>query len=147
MVASTGTYISTDLNRSWLNPVEHVHLCILLSWLSRDAGTCVLTMQVKANGLIVFVPKYGIEGPVYLTPKDKPQKGPRSAPVAATAAEEQFVLDEERQTVRSKDGRVAYTVFDKCAVRIKVEEGEGRRRQLVLALVDRAELPERELMG
>jgi exosome complex exonuclease DIS3/RRP44 len=27
-------------------------------------------MQVKQNGLVVFVPKYGIEGPVYLTPKD-----------------------------------------------------------------------------
>lgn len=25
---------------------------------------------MKANGLVVFVPKYGIEGPVYLVPKD-----------------------------------------------------------------------------
>lgn len=29
-----------------------------------------LLLQVKQNGLVVFVPKYGIEGPVYLTPKD-----------------------------------------------------------------------------
>lgn len=26
-------------------------------------------MQVRQNGVIVFVPKYGIEGPVYLTAK------------------------------------------------------------------------------
>jgi hypothetical protein len=30
----------------------------------------LLLLQVKQNGLVVFVPKYGIEGPVYLTPKD-----------------------------------------------------------------------------
>lgn len=33
------------------------------------AGRALL-LQVKQNGLVVFVPKYGIEGPVYLTPKD-----------------------------------------------------------------------------
>ena len=30
------------------------------------------------------------------------------------------MLDEERQTVRSADGSLAYTVFDKCAVRVEV---------------------------
>ena len=27
--------------------------------------------QVRTNGVVVFVPKYGIEGPVYLTDKAK----------------------------------------------------------------------------
>lgn len=49
------------------------------------------------------------------------------------------------QTVRSKDGATAYTVFDKCAVRIAVEEGAAGRRSLVLRLVPRSELPESEL--
>ncbi len=26
-------------------------------------------LQVRQNGIIIFVPKYGIEGPVYLTAK------------------------------------------------------------------------------
>ena len=91
--------------------------------------------QVRANGLILFVPKYGIEGPVYLTGKDA---------VAADAAE--YVLDEAKQTVSSRDGRTRHTVFDKTAVRISVEETTGRRQQLRLALVPRSELPESERM-
>jgi exosome complex exonuclease DIS3/RRP44 len=38
-------------------------------------------------------------------------------------------------------------VFDKCAVRIVVEEGAGHRRQLVLSLVPRSELPASEIMA
>ncbi len=40
-----------------------------------------------------------------------------------------------------------FTVFDKCAVRITVEETVGHRRQLVLALVPREQLPQAEVMG
>ena len=85
--------------------------------------------QVRANGLIVFVPKYGIEGPVYLEDSaaaaaaaDGPapssggrKKGAALAPAAA--ADSLYVYDEEKQTVRSKDGSTHYTMFDKCAVR------------------------------
>jgi hypothetical protein len=42
--------------------------------------------------------------------------------------------------VSSRDGRVAYCLFDKCAVEIKVEETFGQRRQLVLSLVGRDRL-------
>jgi exosome complex exonuclease DIS3/RRP44 len=38
-------------------------------------------------------------------------------------------------------------VFDKCAVRIAVEEGAGHRRHLALALVPREQLPAAEVMG
>ena len=72
--------------------------------------------QVKANGLIVFVPKYGIEGPVYLTakasadPAGGPAGGKGSAGKGARGAKEcaaaeaavEFVLDEEAQTVTSR---------------------------------------------
>jgi exoribonuclease R len=85
-------------------------------------------LQVRANGLIVFVPKYGIEGPVYLEDSaaaaaaadgPAPASGGRKkgAPAAAAAADSLYVYDEEKQTVRSKDGSTHYTVFDKCAVR------------------------------
>ncbi len=104
--------------------------CCAPSHLSR------LDAQVRANGLIIFVPKYGIEGPVYLVGKDA------SAEDAAA-----YQLDEAKQTVSSRDGRARYTVFDKAAVRISVEETAGRRQQLVLALVPRTDLPATEQMS
>lgn len=124
--------------------------------------------QVRSNGLIVFVPKYGIEGPVYLddaaataaaagadggssgsgagaggsSGSGKARRGVGAAP----PADSQYVYDEEKQTVHSRDGRLAFTVFDPCAVRICVEEAAGNRRTLVLRLVDRGELPDSERM-
>ena len=57
------------------------------------------------------------------------------------------MLDEEQQTVRSVDGRVSFSVFGKCAVRISVKEGAAHRRQLVLELAPREEVPEVERVG
>lgn len=112
----------------------------------------------------MFVPKYGIEGPVYLTKKDssKSQDSRSSSHMQASTAasngttadsqfvsssQDEFVLDEEKQMVMSKDGRRSYTVFDKAAVRISVEETFGHRRHLQLTLVDRSELPVNEQMS
>lgn len=123
-----------------------------------------LLLQVRANGLIIFVPKYGIEGPVYLTKKDssKTEEDSRSSShmqastasngtsagnKSADSSQDGFVLDEDKQTVVSKDGHRSYTVFDKAAVRISVEETFGHRRHLQLTLVDRSELPVSEQMS
>ena len=119
--------------------------------------------QVRANGLIIFVPKYGIEGPVYLTKKDSTKSQDRSGShmQASTTAsnsttadsqlagssQDDFVLDEDKQMVVSKDGQRSYTVFDKAAVKISVEETFGHRRHLQLKLVDRSELPPSEQMS
>ena len=78
----------------------------------------MVPVQVRANGLIIFIPKYGIEGTVHLNPKDSegPSEAPRSNGAASEAASEaagSFLLDEEKQTVASPDGSLAYTVFDK----------------------------------
>lgn len=59
----------------------------------------------------------------------------------------QYILDEEKQTVISSDGSVRYAVFDKCAVRIAIEEGAAHRRSLVLTLVPRSELPAHDRVG
>lgn len=110
------------------------------------------------------MPKYGIEGPVYLTSKDsgKSQQsrstshmqasmtatnGTKADSQSASSAQDEFVLDEDKQMVVSKDGRRSYTVFDKAAVRISVEETFGHRRHLQLMLVDRSELPASEQMS
>jgi exosome complex exonuclease DIS3/RRP44 len=103
-------------------------------------------MQVRTNGVVVFVPKYGIEGPVYLTQKakDGTTGGPGAASKSKHNLEAEYMLDEEKQTIVSKDGSLRYKVFDKAAVRISVVEGMGRRRQLLLQLVDRSVLPKSE---
>ena len=77
---------------------------------------------MRANGLIIFIPKYGIEGTVHLNPKDK--EGQEAAPQRNGSASEAaggFVLDEEKQTVTSPDGSLAFTVFDK----VRVASGEN----------------------
>lgn len=108
-----------------------VEVYTLLFFLNRDVVADARVIKVKGNGLVVFVPKYGIEGPVYLISKDKNNR-----------AEEHFVLDEDKQTVSSVDGATRFTIFDKCAVRISIEVTMGHRRQLVLGLVSRDEIPE-----
>ncbi len=47
--------------------------------------------QVRANGIIVFVPKYGIEGPVYLTEKGADE-------------EAAWTMDEAAQALSAVDG-------------------------------------------
>ncbi len=71
----------------------------------------IIAPQVKSNGLIVFVPKYGIEGPVYLTPPSsgKGARGSRDkkgnnkvGAASADGEDEAYILDEEAQAVTSK---------------------------------------------
>lgn len=88
--------------------------------------------RVKSNGLIVFVPKFGIEGTVILQ-----QEGD----------ERQYIFDEDAQTLsRASDGTLMYRIFDPCAVGIYVQEGVGRRRTLMLELESRDALPASEKM-
>ena len=97
----------------------------------------------------MFVPRYGIEGPVYLTPKEgvAGAGGAQQQQQQQQPQQQHFVLDEERQVVTSADGRLRFAIFDKCAVRITVEEGAGHRRTLVLQLVPREHLPPSEVMA
>ncbi|MEW5311018.1 MAG: hypothetical protein WDW38_002766 [Sanguina aurantia] len=116
-----------------------VELHTLIFFLNRTLMADARVTRVKANGLIVFVPKYGIEGPVFLNPKDNNEIGQEGAVL--------FKLDQEKQTVVSSDGLQRYTIFDKCAVEIKVTETLGHRRQLQLTLVPRDSVPVSELMS
>jgi exosome complex exonuclease DIS3/RRP44 len=86
---------------------------------------------------VVFVPRYGIEGPVFLTDKEGGSSG---AEAAGSQQQQQFVLDEDKQALVAADGSARYAVFDKCAVRVSVVEGAARRRSIRLELVPRSEL-------
>ncbi len=80
---------------------------------------------MKANGVVVFVPKYGIEGPIYLTPK------------AGEVVQDvpMLTLDEEAQRVTSVDGAIDFRVFDVVHVKISVKEPTPNRPKLHLALL------------
>lgn len=82
-------------------------------------------IRVRTNGLIVFVPKFGIEGPVYFHSHSEEKGGD---------AKVRFALDDHTQVARSLDGNLRFQVFDTVTVSIRVEESQGHRRKLVLAL-------------
>ncbi|KAK9797008.1 hypothetical protein WJX73_004308 [Symbiochloris irregularis] len=92
--------------------------------------------KVRSKGVIVFIPKYGIEGTIHLTPKAEDGSEPPA----------EYTMDEQKQTIRHCDGQLALTVFDKVAVKIQIVTGVAHRRSLSLEWMSRDELPESEHM-
>jgi exosome complex exonuclease DIS3/RRP44 len=139
-----------------------VELHTLIFFKDRQILADARVTRVKSNGLIVFVPKFGIEGPVFLSAIDSGSGGgsggsgsgvnSKKLKTGAPTTEDvpmsdgAFHFDEEKQIVSNASGSLRYTIFDACAVKIFVQEGTGRRRTLVLELVPREELPESEKM-
>ncbi|CAI5971315.1 unnamed protein product [Closterium sp. NIES-65] len=93
--------------------------------------------SVELHTLIFFRTRYGIEGPVYLVPKE-PHKGKAAAVAAANkldgnAPSSDWVVDEKSQTVESKDGKRRFKVRGKGlgkgrhAWREGMERGHGER--------------------
>ena len=72
--------------------------------------------KVRANGLVVFVPKFGIEGPVLF-----------DGDAGATT------LDEDAMTV-SHRGK-SYKVFDRLTVQVEVEQLPAHRSRLLINVV------------
>lgn len=108
-------------------------------------------MQVRPKGIVVFVPKFGIEGPISRlalrgtdgvsgepTTKEDGHQGD-----LATAG---FRCDPAKQTAYGPGGE-QYTIFDKVAVRISVETLRNNRRRLLLELVDRDLLAAADRVG
>eukprot|EP00899_Mesostigma_viride_P029003 jgi/Mesvir1/9288/Mv04469-RA.3 len=116
-----------------------VELHTLIYFRNRPETTEARVVNVRANGVIVNVPKYGIEGPVFFNPKDrdaeasKGNKGKRPAPAAAE--EEDVVVDEEKMMVTARDGSWKLRVFDTVVISISVEEPHPNRPRLKLALL------------
>ena len=67
--------------------------------------------------------------------------------VLASAADQCHELASESVTIHISCDCCRYTVFDKVAVNIRVEEGQHGRRSLVLSLMPREGLPEAELVS
>lgn len=119
------TSISDNLNYRHRNAQmasrASVELHTLIYFRKRPTDTEARVVKIRANGFIVFVPKYGIEGPVYLMRKD--EKGG------------DWVVDEEQQKVKKMDGSMSYSVLQTVKIHMEVVEPQPNRPKLELTLI------------
>ncbi|CAI0404594.1 unnamed protein product [Linum tenue] len=102
-----------------------VELHTLIYFRKRPTETEARIVKIRSNGFIVFVPKYGIEGPVYLTPKG--EKGGSSGG--------EWFVDEQQQKIKKMDGSVSYGILQAVKIQLEVAEPQPNRPKLQLTLV------------
>jgi exosome complex exonuclease DIS3/RRP44 len=73
-------------------------------------------LGVKSNGLLVLVPRFGIEGKIYLKPK--------------------WQYSSDEQSVLSPDASIKVKVFDKVRVRISLDETKKQSPKVVYECID-----------
>lgn len=99
-----------------------VELHTLIYFRNRPTDTEARIVKIRSNGFIVFVPKYGIEGPVYLTSKGDKGGG-------------EWFVDEEHQKVKKMDGSISYSVLQAVKIHMEVVEPQPNRPKLQLTLI------------
>ncbi|XP_073001204.1 exosome complex exonuclease RRP44 homolog A [Typha latifolia] len=97
-----------------------VELHTLIYFRKRPTDTEARILKVKANGFIVFVPKFGIEGPVYLVPRG--EKG------------SDWVVDEAHQKVTKAGTNITYGILQSVKIHMEVVEPQPNRPKLELTL-------------
>ncbi|GMH06614.1 hypothetical protein Nepgr_008454 [Nepenthes gracilis] len=99
-----------------------VELHTLIYFRKRPTDTEARVVKIRSNGFIVFLPKFGIEGPVYLTPRGENGGG-------------EWVVDEQQQKVKKMDGRISYSVLQTVSIHLEVVEPQPHRPKLQLTLI------------
>ncbi|XP_074308701.1 exosome complex exonuclease RRP44 homolog A [Silene latifolia] len=99
-----------------------VELHTLIYFRKRPTDTEARIVKIRSNGFIVFVPKFGIEGPVYLTAKGDKECG-------------EWVVDEQHQQVKKVDGTITYNVLQMVQIHMEVVEPQPNRPKLQLNLI------------
>ncbi|KAM0919727.1 hypothetical protein ACQ4PT_007905 [Festuca glaucescens] len=98
-----------------------VELHTLIYFRTRPVDTEARIVKIKANGFIVFVPKFGIEGPIYLT-----SKGDKGG---------DWVVDEVNQKVTKPGANISYAVLQSVMIHMEVVEPQPHRPKLQLTLI------------
>ena len=100
-----------------------VTLHTLLYFKNRPTIDTACVIRVKSNGAVVLVPKYGIEGPVYICEKGKEN-------------ETDYTYEENNMAlIHNKDDNKSLRVFNEIQVKIEVVEVAPHRNSLVMSLV------------
>ncbi|KAG7636481.1 Ribonuclease II/R [Arabidopsis thaliana x Arabidopsis arenosa] len=99
-----------------------VELYVLIYFRTRPTDEEARVVKIRSNGFIVFVPKYGIEGPVYLTGKGEKGAG-------------DWYVDEEKQKIVKMDGSLSYSVLQTVKIQMEVVEPQPNRPKLQLTLL------------
>lgn len=100
-----------------------VELHTLIYFRKRPTDAEARIVKIRSNGFIVFVPKYGIEGPVYLTARGDKGNG-------------DWVVDEQHQLVKKADESVSYNVLQMVKIHLEVVEPQPNRPKLQLTLTE-----------
>ncbi|GIY44563.1 DIS3-like exonuclease 1 [Caerostris darwini] len=88
---------------------------------------------LRANGLLVFVPKYGIKGAVCLCNKD------RKVALVNDSVEwtdGKLISTESKLTVQANGTSQHYHIFDHVTVCVKVQKSRSHQHRIVLDMVD-----------
>ncbi|KAI4386870.1 hypothetical protein MLD38_004757 [Melastoma candidum] len=99
-----------------------VELHTLIFFKNRPTDTEARIVKIRSNGFIVFVPKYGIEGPVYLTERSEKGGG-------------EWFVDEQQQKIKKMDGTISYGVLQRVNIHLEVVEPQPNRPKLQLTLI------------
>lgn len=99
-----------------------VELHTLIYFRKRPTDTEARIVKIRSNGFIVFVPKFGIEGPVYLTPRGQKESG-------------DWYVDVQQQKIVKMDGSLSYSVLQTVKVHMEVVEPQPNRPKLQLTLI------------
>ncbi|XP_004287714.1 PREDICTED: exosome complex exonuclease RRP44 [Fragaria vesca subsp. vesca] len=100
-----------------------VELHTLIFFKTRPTDTEARVVRIRSNGFFVFVPKFGIEGPVYLTPRGQKGSG-------------EWYVDEQQQKIRKMDGSISYSVLQTVRIHLEIVEPQPNRPKLELKLLD-----------
>ncbi|KAJ4839032.1 Exosome complex exonuclease RRP44 A [Turnera subulata] len=99
-----------------------VELHTLIYFRKRPTDTEGRIIKMRSNGFIVFVPKYGIEGPVYLTTRSEKGGG-------------EWFVDEQQQKIKKMDGSISYGILQTVQIHLEVVEPQPNRPKLQLTLL------------
>ncbi|KAK9013098.1 hypothetical protein V6N11_041119 [Hibiscus sabdariffa] len=100
-----------------------VELHTLIYFRNRPTDTEARIVKIRSNGFIVFVPKYGIEGPVYLTTRAEKGSG-------------EWRVDEQQQKIIKMDNNsLSYSVLQAVRIHMEVVEPQPNRPKLQLTLI------------
>ncbi|VFQ59900.1 unnamed protein product [Cuscuta campestris] len=98
-----------------------VELHTVIFFRKNPTDTEARILKIRNNGFIVFVPKYGIEGPVHLT-----SRGDKSG---------EWLADENEQRIKKSDGTTSYGILQTVRVHLQVVEPQPNRPVLQLTLI------------